>query len=914
MSILAYHHNELVTFLEEVRDASAEFGFISSKSEEKKLLNIIIDSKMVLVKQGRAAEAIGVKAPYLRKNIQPRLNEFLKAFSDKCNINPPIRLFFSSHGRYTGGHFACCHVEDDVSRSENFIRIDELQERLINARRILKITLDVTREGESSCVFKLLHAIPIDPNFVGRNEEIDFLNKAWVSSGTYLVSVIAWGGFGKSILVRHWLEQVKNPSFSRKPKKMLWWSFYQNKSIDAFIEASVTLLTPKNQKLKNLYHHTEEGFDVLISLLNEQPSILVLDGFEEMQYSQAGDYFGKCINYQLMNFIRRICEGDCPNCLCVITSRLPINGVNSFNNKSYFDINLEDRPLHVDDARRLLKSYGVKGSTDQLDSIIEDHGSHPLAMVTISTLLSNFFDGNAKKVMDMPSVTSPDSGIGNRFKLWSTFSWYDSLLSDTERYILRVISLFRQIAPWKLLFSFLKTDKESQKRICDLTLSEIEIKSVCFHLSQLRLIRFDIGTDTYTMHPLWKTFFELSIPNKDVINYHKLLFDILRQEALARPSTLQEMWPLIEAVYHGCKCGHIEESLNIFRERIERKAGYLTKNLAAWETKVDLCSMFFSNKRFSGQCLLDNFEEQGHLLNAAGFAYLNMGFPLRAMPLFDRAAEIYSNAHLSEDEGQVHRNRSDSFLRMGNLICAVNAANKALELDLSPKSQESSLGYIGYAHALMGAFDLAEQAFNKALLLCGQEWLPPIRGVQYVEMLIFKMEYEKAVEKIHKMLSWVKKQKILFSEAECIRVLAVVASELACSSNKHEKAQEAIRLVKKATNYANRAGVNYYIMRTILDSARIVLSLTFKNLNILTEQDFKSIERKVGEVLGTSEKSNYRLIEAEGAFVKAYLYLLKKDFIRANKEINHATNLARILQYYWLENKCCQLKSESNLM
>ena len=57
---------------------------------------------------------------------------------------------------------------------------------------------------------------------------------------------------------------------------------------------------------------------------------------------------------------------------------------------------------------------------------------------------------------------------------------------------------------------------------------------------------------------------------------------------------------------------------------------------------------------------LDDAEEEGHLLNAAGFAYMNLGLPVKAVPLFDRAAEVCRLASLEDAEGQVQRNRADS--------------------------------------------------------------------------------------------------------------------------------------------------------------------------------------------------------------------------------------------------------------
>ncbi|MDI6451811.1 hypothetical protein, partial [Anaerobaca lacustris] len=731
----------------------------------------------------------------------------------------------------------------------------------------------------------------------------------WESGGTYVASVVSWGGFGKSVLVRQWLEEMQTSVSERAmPQRILWWSFYQNDSVDAFVETALNCLAA-NTECRQRPYYIDEAFDVLIAVLASYPTILVLDGFEDMQYSQAGDYFGKCKSHQLKNFIRRIGEGECPNCLCVITSRIPIADIAACECESHISLNLEESPLSVVESRLLLRRHGVKGGNEILDEIVRDHGGHPLALVTIATLLSNFFAGDARQAGSMPSIAVPKTIIGDRFKLWRTFSWYDSLLSNAERHILRAVSLFRQIAPWKLLIAFLRQRGDAiETRDRSKDTIETEVRAVAFHLSQLQLLRNDTDSDAYFLHPLWKAFFEYSTDDATAKDHHDILFGILQAAATQQPDTLREMWPLIEAVYHGCKCGRIEDSLTVFRDRIERRAGYLTKNLAAWETKLELCSMFFSDRHLSGRCFLDDAEEEGHLLNAAGFAYMNLGLPVKAVPLFDRAAEVCRLASLEDAEGQVQRNRADAFLRIGCLSDAVDAAEKAVELDQSPKSRQSSLAYLGYAHALMGSFDLAESAFNKAVALSDQDWLPPIRGVQYVETLIMRQQYEQASRKARKMLVWAREQKILFSEAECMRILAIARSEIAIVSKVRSMAQKAIRLIKRAVDLASRAGVHYYIARTSLESARIVLAMAMQGMNPLEESELRRVAKQVSQVLRTSRECSYQLIEAEALLTRAYIHLLVGDLVRADRELGRAIQLADSLKYRWLEGRCSELR------
>jgi GTPase SAR1 family protein len=46
-----------------------------------------------------------------------------------------------------------------------------------------------------------------------KQKELEMLDKAWDSENTYIISLVAWGGVGKSTLVNKWLERMKADNF-----------------------------------------------------------------------------------------------------------------------------------------------------------------------------------------------------------------------------------------------------------------------------------------------------------------------------------------------------------------------------------------------------------------------------------------------------------------------------------------------------------------------------------------------------------------------------------------------------------------------------------------------------------------------------------------------------------------------------
>jgi hypothetical protein len=79
---------------------------------------------------------------------------------------------------------------------------------------------------------------PLPPEFVyterlpqtgaelfGRAREMEALDRAWDDPDTHVVSLVAWGGVGKSTLVNRWLERLAADHY-RGARRVYAWSFY----------------------------------------------------------------------------------------------------------------------------------------------------------------------------------------------------------------------------------------------------------------------------------------------------------------------------------------------------------------------------------------------------------------------------------------------------------------------------------------------------------------------------------------------------------------------------------------------------------------------------------------------------------------------------------------------------------------
>jgi hypothetical protein len=71
-----------------------------------------------------------------------------------------------------------------------------------------------------------LSRMPVtDAAVFGREKETSMLDEAWNTEQTNVVTLIAWGGVGKTALVNHWLNGMNKDGF-RGAEKVYAWSFY----------------------------------------------------------------------------------------------------------------------------------------------------------------------------------------------------------------------------------------------------------------------------------------------------------------------------------------------------------------------------------------------------------------------------------------------------------------------------------------------------------------------------------------------------------------------------------------------------------------------------------------------------------------------------------------------------------------
>ena len=153
MLSLDNHHNEIVAFLEEVKDTTGKLNFISFETDERKLLNIIIENGSNRIPQMKVAAIFETNTGNIGRTIRKNLNRRLEEFCIEFKIAPPIQLYFNTKGeKGPGGHFACCELpSENQSKSKEFISVNKLKAMLKLASQTLEIDFRAYSYKDLSC-------------------------------------------------------------------------------------------------------------------------------------------------------------------------------------------------------------------------------------------------------------------------------------------------------------------------------------------------------------------------------------------------------------------------------------------------------------------------------------------------------------------------------------------------------------------------------------------------------------------------------------------------------------------------------------------------------------------------------------------------------------------------------------------
>ena len=130
--------------------------------------------------------------------------------------------------------------------------------------------------------------------WTGRDDLLAQITEDWNNPQKHVTGLIGFGGEGKSSLARKWVETIiESKVEGQKPKPsdlqpstfdgLFWWGFYENRSIDEFLEAALNFLSGGKIDPRQVPSSSLRA-QIIGAMLGAGRYLFVLDGLEVLQH------------------------------------------------------------------------------------------------------------------------------------------------------------------------------------------------------------------------------------------------------------------------------------------------------------------------------------------------------------------------------------------------------------------------------------------------------------------------------------------------------------------------------------------------------------------------------------------------------------------------------------------------------
>jgi len=253
-------------------------------------------------------------------------------------------------------------------------------------------------------LISISHLPPPVAHFVGRDQELAQLDAVWKDPASTVISLVAFGGVGKSALVAEWLERLRRDNW-REAQYILGHSFYSQGSreeaqisVDSFIDQALRFFGDPSPEAGSPWEKGER----LARLVRQTKALLVLDGMEPLQWGPTAGDAGRIKDPGLTALVRELAF-DNPG-LCVITTRAAVADIPALP-----QIDLEQ--LSPQAGAALLKALGVNGLSPELEDASRQVQGHGLALRLLGTYLCKACNGDVRRI-DEVELFRADQRLG----------------------------------------------------------------------------------------------------------------------------------------------------------------------------------------------------------------------------------------------------------------------------------------------------------------------------------------------------------------------------------------------------------------------------------------------------------------------------------------------------------------------
>ena len=717
-----------------------------------------------------------------------------------------------------------------------------------------------------------------NPELFGREKELAILDAAWANPRTNIVSLVAWGGVGKTALVNSWLSKMRHDNF-RKAERVFGWTFFsqgaseaKQASADEFIASALNWFGYPEPDAGSPWEKGER----LAECIRKQKTLLILDGMEPLQHSSRGDE-GRIRDPGLQSLVRELANHN-PG-LCVITTRLDVDDLKDFTGTTVENRRLEH--LSPEAGIQLLRHLGVKGTDDEIKQAVRDFEGHALALMLLGTYLFIVYNGDVQKRDLIARLTKEPKYGGHAIRMMESYeAWFKD---QPEVDILRLMGLFdgpAEIGAIDVLRAAPPIEGLTSK------LKDLSPGDWQFALNNLRkaglLAKEDpVMRDALDCHSLIREYFgeKLKGDNPEAWKEaHNRLYEYFKNQAIEYPDTIDEMSKLYSAVAHGCQAGMYQEAIEeVYNRRIQRGDELFNlKKLGVFGADLVAVSGFFDS--------LWDKPVAGLTEVIKSFVFAMAGFDLRALGRLKEAVQPmqaaleaaialknWTNAAIAAD------NLSGLYLTIGDIAQAREYADQSVDLaDKSGDAFERMATRTTLADALhqAGNQSKAESLFHEAEEMqkeCQLKYplLYSVRGFRYCDLLLSQGEYQGVLNRAEQTIEW-----------EFGRLLDIALDHLSIGRAHLFKALQegsqdfiqAAEHLNQAVDRLQQAGQQQEIPRGLLARAELYMA----------QGEFDKAQHDLDEAMTIAKRGGMGLHQADChlGYARLYLAMGKKEDAR----------------------------------
>jgi tetratricopeptide (TPR) repeat protein len=589
---------------------------------------------------------------------------------------------------------------------------------------------------------------------IGRQDELNLLTD-WVAKpdaevySARILNIVAIGGMGKSALCWKWFNDIA-PHEMKPLAGRVWWSFYESDArYENFIVRTLAYVTqrPREEVQKMPLPECEEN---LLSVLDREPFLIVLDGLERLLIAYArmdaarlmdDDFDEKTANrvagalglplsaaqsFTGQHHLRKTADPRAGAFLRKLATR---RGARILITTRLYPRDLQDKltdeaipgsyphfllKLNDNDAINLWRTFNVGGSREELLPLFHAFDNHALLIKALAGEIKRYkrAPGDFKQWRQNNPSFNPSRFPVLKEVQAHVLDYALRGLDEKARQTLHTIAAFRMPAAYETLLALLVGEGK-------LFVNDNELDAALTELEEDRgLIGWDKHSNRYDLHPIVRGVVWSGLGDDTrrgvYTSLHAHLEAVPMIDDYLEVNSLEDLTPAIELYNTLIGLGRYDDAVIFFSERLSKATLYRLS--ASWQ-RVELLELLFP----AGLEQLPRLNSQGaqaFTLNSLALGYQYSGQPGGAAALYRR--NIIIRLEMKDDGNLSVGLRNLSYtLRLSGALCeSESAARRSLVItrEQDDRFREAvSLSLLGLTLAARGLANESGSALLRSL-------------------------------------------------------------------------------------------------------------------------------------------------------------------------------------------------------